>query len=203
MHGFTMTQICDKPRIFLLKDFLSDKECDHIIQVSKPNMIPSKVVDEMNKGEVADSRRSSRGFFIPTNWNDPTLKGIEKRIASLTNIPIENGESLHILHYGVGGEYQPHFDYFNVQTPGGLECTRRGGQRVATVIMYLNTPKEGGATIFPKANISVKPIKGDAVLFYNCTPDGQVDPNSFHGGARVIAGEKWIMTRWLRERAFY
>jgi prolyl 4-hydroxylase len=68
--------------------------------------------------------------------------------------------------------------------------------------MYLNTPDEGGETVFPRVNIHIKPRKGDAVLFYNCTPNGMVDPNSFHGGARVIAGEKWIMTKWIRERAF-
>ncbi|HSX13368.1 MAG TPA: 2OG-Fe(II) oxygenase [Chlamydiales bacterium] len=202
LYGYHQIQISEQPRIFLLKDFLTGKECDHIIRVSRPNMIPSKVVDDKNRGETTDYRRSSEGFFIPTNWNDPLLKGIENRIESLTGIPVENGESLHILHYKIGGEYQPHFDYFNPLTAGGADYLRRGGQRIATVLMYLNTPKAGGETIFPKANITIKPQKGDAVLFYNCTPDGTVDPNSFHGGSPVIAGEKWIMTQWIREKAF-
>lgn len=203
MHGYNPVQISEKPRIYLLKEFLLEKECDHVIRVSRQHMVPSKVIDEKNTGEVADYRRSSRGFFIPTNWNDSVLKGIERRISDLTNIPIENGESLHVLHYDVGGEYQPHFDFFNPKTNGGADNLRRGGQRIATCIMYLNTPEAGGETIFPKANLAVTPKKGDAVLFYNCTPDGIVDPNSFHGGAPVKAGEKWIMTRWIRERAFH
>lgn len=202
LYGYTPVQISERPRIFLIQGFLQDKECDHIIRVARPNMVPSKVVDEKNSGEVADYRRSSLGFFIPTNWNDVLLKEVEKRISALTGIPVENGESLHVLHYRIGGEYQPHFDFFNSATPGGADCLRHGGQRIATCIMYLNTPEAGGETIFPRANIAVTPKKGDAVLFYNCTPDGIVDPNSFHGGAPVKAGEKWIMTKWIREKAF-
>jgi prolyl 4-hydroxylase len=198
-----ITQLSESPRIFLLKGFLSGKECDYIIKLAQPNLIASQVVDEQNAGEATDRRRTSRGFFLSKHRNDRILNRIEKHISSITGLPIENGEDLHVLHYGIGGEYQPHFDYFNPATPGGADCLRRGGQRVASVIMYLNTPEAGGETIFPRAKISITPTKGDAVLFYNCTPSGIVDPNSFHGGAPVKGGEKWIMTKWIRERAFY
>jgi prolyl 4-hydroxylase len=197
-----ITQISESPRIFLLKGFLSEKECDYIIKLAHPNLIASQVVDERNTGGATDKRRTSRGYFLSKNKNDRILIRIEKHISSITGLPVENGEDLHVLHYGIGDEYQPHFDYFNPATPGGAECLRRGGQRVASVIMYLNTPKSGGETIFPRAKISITPIKGDAVLFYNCTPSGIVDPNSLHGGAPVKEGEKWIMTKWIRERAF-
>lgn len=194
-------QISEDPRIFILKGFLSDADCDHIIKVSQPNLVASKIVDEENKGEISDSRRKSQGFFIPPQWTDPLLRSIEKRIASLTKIPVENGENLHVLHYGIGGEFQAHCDFFNA-TPGGKQCESYGGQRVATVVMYLNTPESGGETEFPYANLSIKPKKGDAVLFYNLTPTGEVDPHSLHCGSPVIAGEKWIMTKWIREREF-
>jgi prolyl 4-hydroxylase len=68
--------------------------------------------------------------------------------------------------------------------------------------MYLHTTEEGGETIFPRANVSVKPIKGNAVLFYNCLPSGQEDTLSLHGGAPVKKGEKWIATKWLRSGVF-
>jgi prolyl 4-hydroxylase len=186
----------------MISQFLSEEECDHMIQVARPNLIASKVVDENNKGEVIDNRRTSRGFFMHNHWNDPILIGIEKRIAAVTGMPIENGEDFHVLRYGVGEEYQPHYDYFNAATPGGSECLLRGGQRVASLIIYLHAPDAGGETLFPRPHIFITPRKGDAVLFYNCTPNGMVDPQSLHGGAPVQAGEKWIMTKWIRERAF-
>jgi len=186
----------------MLSGFLSDEECDHMIKIARPHLVASKVIDETNKGEAIDTRRNSRGYFVHNNWSDRILIGIEKRIAAITEMPMENGEDLHVLYYDVGGEYQPHYDYFNVATPGGAECVVRGGQRVASLIMYLNTPDAGGKTIFPRVNIFITPRKGDAILFYNCTPDGMVDPKSLHGGTPVIAGEKWIMTKWIRESAF-
>jgi len=198
----TLMQISEYPRIFMISKFLSDEECEHMIQVARPHLIASKVVDENHKGEAVDHRRTSRGFFVHNQWNDPIIIGIEKRIAAILCMPRENGEDLHVLHYGMGEEYQPHYDYFNAATPGGSECMRRGGQRIASLIMYLHAPDAGGETIFPRPNILITPRKGDAVLFYNCTPNGIVDPHSLHGGAPVKAGEKWIMTKWIRERAF-
>lgn len=203
MHGAPVAvQLSESPRIFMLRGFLSDKECNHMIKISNPNLLASEVVDENKTGQTISKSRTSRGFFISDDWKDPISIKIEKRIAKLTNMPIENGESLYVLCYEIGKEFMPHHDYFDPNTPGGAECLLRGGQRIATVIMYLNTPEEGGETLFPEANISIKPRKGDAVLFYNCTPEGMVDPNSLHAGSPVIAGEKWIMTKWIREREF-
>lgn len=199
----SIKQLSETPSIFLLSDFLSEKECDHMIKISKPNMVPSKVVDDDKAGAVLDKRRSSKGFFVPKKWKDPISMRIEKRIADLTNMPVENGENLHVLCYQVGGEFKPHFDFFNTETAGGKDCLKAGGQRYATVVMYLNTPEAGGETIFPEANIAITPKKGDAVLFYNLYDDGTVDPHSLHGGVPVIAGEKWIMTKWIRENPYY
>jgi prolyl 4-hydroxylase len=195
-------QISEYPRIFSVSDFLTEEECDYLTALSRPHLVSSKVIDETNKGEQFDQRRTSRGYFIPSNRRNQILMGIEMRIAAMIGMPIENGEDLHVLCYSVGGEYQPHYDYFNPQTPGGAECMRRGGQRVVSLIMYLNTPDAGGETVFPEANIAITPKKGDAVFFYNCTPNGSVDPKSLHGGSPVIAGEKWIATKWIREGVF-
>ena len=34
-------------------------------------------------------------------------------------IPEKNGESIQVLYYGIKGEYQPHYDYFDQATIGG------------------------------------------------------------------------------------
>lgn len=44
----------------------------------------------------------------------------------------DHGEPLHILHYELGQEYQAHYDYFHDSVN-----TRNGGQRIATMLMYL------------------------------------------------------------------
>ncbi len=62
-----------------------------------------------------------------------------------------NGEGLQVLRYGPGAEYRPHYDYFDPEQPGTPAILKRGGQRVASLVMYLNTPTRGGATTFPDA----------------------------------------------------
>ncbi|KAA0044633.1 prolyl 4-hydroxylase 1 isoform X7 [Cucumis melo var. makuwa] len=91
---------------------------------------------------------------------------------------------------------------------------KRGGQRIATMLMYLSENIEGGETYFPKAGsgecscggktvpgLSVKPAKGDAILFWSMGLDGQSDPNSIHGGCEVLSGEKWSATKWMRQKS--
>jgi hypothetical protein len=44
-----------------------------------------------------------------------------------------------------------------------------GGQRLATLIVYLNTVSQGGATAFKDLNMKVSPEKGKALLFFPAT----------------------------------
>ena len=192
------------PRIYLIENFLTEAECDHVISAAKDQLSRSAVVGYQSSGSgQIHPARTSRGMFFPSNPTDPVLRAIEERIADLTQIPVDHGEGLQILHYAVGGEYKPHYDYFNPYITGEAVHYYRGGQRIATVIMYLNNVDEGGETIFPYVKVSVNPVKGSALLFYNCTPDGRSDPYSLHGGSPVRKGEKWIATKWLRMGVFH
>jgi prolyl 4-hydroxylase len=112
---------------------------------------------------------------------------------------VEQGEPLQILHYGLKGEYLPHHDYFDPNDPGSPVILKTGGQRIATLVMYLNTPEEGGATHFPELDLDVKARKGSAVYFEYMNKNGQLDSRSLHAGMPVLKGEKWVATKWLRE----
>jgi hypothetical protein len=115
---------------------------------------------------------------------------IEARIARLLDWPVENGEGLQVLHYLPGAEYKPHHDYFDPAKAGTPSIVARGGQRVGTVVMYLNAPENGGGTSFPDVALEVAPIKGNAVFFSYDRPHPIT--RTLHGGAPVIAGEKWV-----------
>ncbi len=113
---------------------------------------------------------------------------------------MENGEGLQVLHYRPGAEYKPHYDYFNPEDPGTPKILQRGGQRVGTLVLYLATTEKGGGTVFPDVHVAVAPQRGNAVFFSYDRP--HPDTRTLHGGAPVIAGDKWIATKWLREREF-
>ncbi|XP_076923949.1 putative prolyl 4-hydroxylase 10 [Bidens hawaiensis] len=200
-----------EPRAVIYHNFLSQEECDHLINTARPHMAKSTVVDSVT-GQSKDSRvRTSSGTFLQRG-QDETVRAIEKRISEFTFLPMEHGEGLQVLHYEVGQKYEPHFDYFLDE-----HNTKHGGQRMATVLMYLSDVEEGGETVFPSARgnisavpwydelsecgkkgLSVKPKMGDALLFWSLTPDATPDPSSLHGGCPVIKGDKWSSTKWIR-----
>ncbi|WP_026436393.1 2OG-Fe(II) oxygenase [Acidovorax sp. JHL-9] len=188
-----------QPRIVVLGQLLSPEECDALIAGAAPRMARSLTVATQTGGEEVNDDRTSDGMFFQRG-ESPLIARIEARIARLLHWPVENGEGLQVLHYRPGAEYKPHYDYFDPNEPGTPAIVRRGGQRVGTLVMYLNTPEKGGATLFPQAQIAVAPQRGNAVFFSYAHPDPST--RTLHGGAPVIAGDKWIATKWLREREF-
>ena len=202
ISSYDFKKIADSPEIYECTHFLSDSECDKIIKKAKPTLTKSTVIDNNSSKGLLDSRRTSLGTFLSTQSEITAVQKIRTQAERITGLPKKNGENLQVLYYSIGAEYQPHFDWFDPDSPGGLIHYNRGGQRVATLLIYLNTPIKGGETIFPKARVSINPTKGKAVLFYNVDLQGRPDLNSLHGGAPVISGEKWIATLWLREHKF-
>jgi len=188
-----------QPRVVVLAGFLSDEECDALRQLAAPRLARSETVDNATGGSEVNAARTSAGMFFGRG-ETALIERIEQRIAALLRWPVENGEGLQVLHYRPGAEYKPHYDYFDPAQPGSTTILQRGGQRVGTVVMYLNTPEAGGGTTFPDVHLEVFPLKGHAVFFSYERP--HPDTRSLHGGAPVIAGEKWVATKWLRERRF-
>jgi prolyl 4-hydroxylase len=188
------------PDVVLLDNFMTHEECDAFCELSKSTLTKSTVVDDITGASVGHEHRTSMGTYFTLGQND-LVKKIEARIAEITGTPVPNGEGIQILNYAGGGEYRPHFDYFP-DNSGGRVHTAKSGQRTITVIMYLNDVKAGGATVLPEINLSVYPKKGSALYFSYFNSKGQVDPATLHGGSPVIDGEKWIATKWIRERVY-
>ena len=195
----TVLGVMASPRVVVLGGLLSDEECDALIAAARPRMARSLVVTTLTGGEEVNDDRTSNGMFF-TRGESELVARIEARIARLLNWPVENGEGIQMLQYRPGAEYKPHYDYFDPREPGTPTILKRGGQRLATVVMYLSEPEKGGGTTFPDVQFEVAPKRGNAVFFSYARPDPST--RTLHGGAPVIAGEKWIATKWLREREF-
>ncbi|WP_197039869.1 2OG-Fe(II) oxygenase [Nocardia sp. NRRL WC-3656] len=187
----------ERPQLILFGNVLSADECDQVIELSQGKLQRSTIVDPETGHTETIQNRSSEGTYFTLSEN-PLIDRLDRRISALMNWPLENGEGLQILRYGVGGEYRPHFDYFPPDQPGHAAHLVRGGQRTATLLVYLNDVERGGETVFPEADISISPRKGNAVYFRYFNNIGQLDPVTKHAGAPVLAGEKWIMTKWMR-----
>lgn len=187
------------PRVVVFGNLLSHEECDALIELAQSKLARSLTVDNQTGGEEVNSARTSDGMFFGRAEN-PVCERVERRLAELLRWPFENGEGLQVLRYRTGAQYVPHYDYFDPAQPGTARIVQRGGQRVATIVMYLRTPERGGATVFPDIGLEVQPVKGSAVFFSYDRP--HPDTKTLHGGTPVTLGEKYVATKWLRQSEF-
>ncbi|MBP2080154.1 2OG-Fe(II) oxygenase [Oceanobacillus polygoni] len=180
----------EEPLVVVLGNVLSDEECYELIRLSKDNMHRSKIGYSRELNDI----RTSSGMFFEGNEHS-ILTTIEKRVSSIMNIPVEHAEGLQVLKYTPGQEYKAHFDYFSTTSKASEN------NRISTLVMYLNEVEQGGETYFPELNFSVSPKKGMAVYFEYFYSDHSLNERTLHGGAPVIAGEKWIATQWMRKQS--
>ncbi len=190
-------RLCDDPIVHVFDDVMTPEECDHIIGIGRPLLQPGLVSGA--KGGLRSKGRSNALAWVK-HWTDEVTLRVANRVAEIVGLPRNNAESFQVINYGPGQEYRPHYDAFNIETPRGVRCMARGGQRLVTTLLYFNAVEEGGATSFPHLDeLAVQPKAGRMLLFHNC-PVGTTDvhPKSLHHGEPVVRGEKWAANLWFR-----
>ncbi|XP_028767696.1 probable prolyl 4-hydroxylase 9 isoform X3 [Neltuma alba] len=179
-----------RPRAVYFPNFTSAELCDRIIDMAKSKLQPSKLA--LRKGESAESTkgtRTSSGTFISAS-EDKTgiLELIERKIARVTMLPRTHGEAFNILRYEIGQKYDAHYDAFN-PAEYGPQQSQRDGMNIGRRYDYKEC-----------IGLKVKPRQGDGLLFYSLLPNGTIDKTSLHGSCPVIEGQKWVATKWIRDR---
>lgn len=197
----SISHTCHKPYMVVLDDFLSAEECAALIEHSQDKFKVSKVVNDEDGSRVQSKSRISESVSHSKSTHK-VVKTIEARIAELLNWPANHGEGVLVLKYENGGEYKPHYDYFNPDKEGSSQIMQKSGQRVGTFLMFLSEVEAGGATRFPKLNFEVRPKIGRALFFSNVDLAGEIDETTLHAGMPVIKGVKYLSTVWLREKPY-
>ena len=190
------------PPVFTIDNFFSSQECDEYMNMVDAS---SSHYDESNTVPLISptfansiSRRTSTTYFCRYS-SVPML--LSKARHLLNNIDLHQFEEPQIVRYSTGQEFSYHYDEIpKVQ----LE---NGGQRLATLLVYLNDVKKGGATVFRDLNdssnrqLKVQPKRGMALLFFPAYKDGRADPRTLHKG-EVAGDEKMIAQVWIHERDY-
>ena len=185
-----------EPLVAVRNDVISPIECAYLIELAKPHIKRAGVV--LDEGFKPSEGRTGSNHWLKYDGDD-VVKSIGQRIADIVGLPLENAESMQIIHYGAEQEYRPHFDAFNLSLARGQKAAQWGGQRLVTALVYLNKVEGGGATQFPKLGITVPASPGRMVIFHNTTEDiSGPHPLSLHAGMPVEAGEKWAFNLWFR-----
>ena len=181
---------------FILENLLSEEHANEIIEHSRDKLFDSEVVG----GKFTDIRNSQQTWILK---NDPLVKPIFETISSMFNIPFENAEDLQVVHYGPGQYYNEHHDSCCDDNDKCRDFAKRGGQRIITVLIYLNNDFTEGNTYFKNLDLRVKPKVGDAIVFYPLAKNSnKCHPKALHAGESIKSGEKWIANLWFREREF-
>ena len=193
-------RLADDPLVWVIDDFVTTDERDHVIELASSNMQEAKV--SRLGANVTSEKRTGRVAWIK---HDQTLivRGLVRRVGDLVGLPVTHAESLQVVHYGETQQYKPHFDAWDVATPKGRQKTARGGNRLVTALMYLNEVGAGGSTGFPELGIEVEAVPGRLCLFHDLeVGSSNRHPRSLHGGLPVESGEKWACNLWFREHKY-
>ena len=199
-----MNIVNNDPEIIFYDNFITDEECHFIINVSKDNMkragVSNNSIDlDKYKG------RTNKSYWIPLDKYD-IMKRLCIRIAIEIGVPFKHFEAFQVIHYSINQEYKYHYDAYNKNDIEKYKkyCSKRGN-RLKTVLCYLNDVKEGGGTGFNNIEgrtdpLIIEPVKGRMVVFQNTNKDGTLNVQSRHAGLPVISGEKWAFNLWIREK---
>ncbi|XP_030012309.1 prolyl 4-hydroxylase subunit alpha-1b isoform X1 [Sphaeramia orbicularis] len=188
----------DRPYIVRYLDIISDKEIERVKQLAKPRLRRATISNPITGVLETASYRISKSAWL-TGYDDPMIDMINQRIEDLTGLEMDTAEELQVANYGVGGQYEPHFDFGRKDEPDAFKELGTGN-RIATWLFYMSDVAAGGATVFPDVGAAVWPKKGTAVFWYNLFASGEGDYSTRHAACPVLVGNKWVSNKWIHER---
>ena len=187
----------DGLQLFGIPEFFSPEECERLRAMIDKTARPSPVFD------VDYGKNARTSYSGDLDASDPFVQMLHRRIDDLLGVEERFGETMQGQRYAVGQEFKAHHDWFDTSQSYWQGEVSKGGQRAWTVMVYLNDVESGGATEFPKAQIAVPPQEGTLIAWNNAKADGRVNMDTLHAGTPVVAGVKYVITRWYRARPWY
>ncbi|KQT32821.1 oxygenase [Sphingomonas sp. Leaf412] len=173
--------------------FLDDANCDWLVAMIEARRRPSTLLTDTGSNE----NRTSESCDMDRHADG--VRQIDEYIAAALGIAPEYGETIQGQRYAPGQHFRTHHDYFHEGESYWQKMRAGGGQRTWTAMVYLNEVEEGGATWFPQGGVRAVPRKGMLLAWNNMDADGAPNTATLHEGMPVVAGVKYIVTKWFRE----
>ncbi len=201
-------------QLYLIADFMSPEECQGIIDLGQGHLRAStvslpdpEVEGAENQGvhQLPDQTYVDLSFRTSQTCdlallNQPKVWAMDERISQTLGIRGALSEGTQLQRYRVGEQFRAHTDYFAPNTDEYARFAAERGNRTWTFMVYLNEVAQGGGTHFVSIKKTIKPRQGMAVVWNNLLPSGEVNPETLHAGMPVLGGEKFVITKWFRER---
>jgi prolyl 4-hydroxylase len=178
-----------------IDQILTPEECRYIIQKAQ-NTFEASVIAGNDK--PTDHRRSETAWV---SADDPVAQKVLLRACELTGKTLEYCEDLQVVRYRPGMYYREHHDACCDNDPGCRKFDTEGGQRVGTLIVYLNSEFKDGETHFPNLNLKFRPDPGCGLFWRPLSSCNRCHPKALHAGLPITDGTKYICNAWVRERS--
>lgn len=207
------------PRAFEVRQAIAEEEIETILRLARARVARSTVIDSVTGETKVDPIRTSKQTFL--SRDDAVIRRMFERLSAVTLLPWYHNEDLQVLEYGVGEKYEAHEDVGEEGSKSGDQLAHSGGKRVATLLLYLEEPEEGGETAFPDSkwidsarakgekwskcadrHVAMKPKRGHGLLFWSVNPNGKIDHRAMHTGCPVVRGTKWTATIWVHAEPY-
>ncbi|MCW5723550.1 MAG: 2OG-Fe(II) oxygenase [Maricaulaceae bacterium] len=192
--------VCEAPLVRLRHGFLSEDLCDYLICAAGPFLTRASVNDPEAGADRIDASRTNMFANFWLLEGDVVTDCVDRMLARLVGVTPETGEPLSVLRYRPGEQFAPHFDFFDPASPVHAGQIAQGGQRIITCLVYLNAGYEAGETAFLDAGFKIRGEPGAAVFWRNADEDGAPDRATRHAGLPPASGEKWLLSKWFRDR---
>ncbi len=151
---------------------------------------------------TGEAIRTAKTCAFGPQERDLVLAILQERAARLLGAPVACHEPPNAISYEPGQEYRQHADFIEPRVPQFQAQLQQLGQRVATVVTYLNEDFDGAETVFPDLDITFRGAPGDAIYFANVLPDGSPDYLTSHAALPPTRGRKWVLSQWIRAKPY-
>ena len=148
--GYWIEPVSWYPRAFHLHNFMSHEECDRILEIARPRVRRSTVIDSVTGQSKVDPIRTSEQTFLNRGSWDIVTK-VEERLAVVTQLPAYHGEDMQILKYGLGQKYDAHHDVGELTSASGKQLAAEGGHRVACLLYTSPSPRDQRGSRMPSS----------------------------------------------------
>ncbi|GAV06584.1 hypothetical protein RvY_16550 [Ramazzottius varieornatus] len=185
------------PDMLMYHQVVSDNEMTVIKMLAAPRLARATVQNSIT-GELETAHyRISKSAWLHKDDHE-VIDRVNKRITAITGLDTDYAEELQIANYGIGGHYEPHFDFARKAEAKAFQSLGMGN-RIATWLLYMSDVEAGGATVFPRLNKAFWPEKGSAVFWHNLHKNGEGDLRTRHAACPVLSGVKWVSNKWIHE----
>lgn len=207
-----------RPQIVIFHDFMTDYEAEVVKMLAQPKLKRATVQNYFTGNLETAKYRISKSAWL-TNREHRVVNQLSLRIQAITGLNMDTAEELQVVNYGIGGHYEPHYDFARREEKDAFKSLGKfrmalvpfhfnsisipfagTGNRIATWLNYMSDVTAGGATVFPQLGVTVWPSKNSAAFWYNLYKSGDGDLLTRHAACPVLVGSKWVSNKWIHER---